>query len=168
MSAAARTYALLLRAYPAEFRLAYGREMTLVFREQRHKERVSEAVFWMTVVWDVMRSAPALRLESWHRRWATHTRTGEETTMKMTMAILAMMVGAMEAMNATQEVWVNGTLNHGWPLLGGTIGVVAGALLLSAGIALLRRSPNSGALAQAAAITCLLVFLLTGVIVPQM
>ena len=69
---------------------------------------------------------------------------------------------------ATQEVWVGGVVNRGWPLLGGTIGIVAGTLLLAAGVALLRRSPNSAALAQGAAVTCLLVFVLTGLVVPQM
>ena len=88
--------------------------------------------------------------------------------MKMTMAILAILIGAMEAVNATQEVWVGGVVNRGWPLLGGTIGIVAGTLLLAAGVAMLRRSPNAAALAQGAAITCLLVFVLTGLVIPQM
>jgi hypothetical protein len=45
---------------------------------------------------------------------------------------------------------------------------VAGALLLAAGIAMLRRTSNAAALAQGAAITCLLAFVLFGLIISQM
>ena len=167
MNAALRAYELLLRAYPSEFRAAYEREMTMIFRERR-KESASHAHFWSEIVLDVLRTAPALRLEALHTRWVRNIQTGEGTTMKMTMAILAILIGAVEAVNATQEVWVGGAVNRGWPLLGGTIGIVAGILLLAAGVAMLRRSPNAAALAQVAAITCLLVFVLTGLVVPQM
>ncbi|MEO8623862.1 MAG: hypothetical protein ABI625_22465 [bacterium] len=168
MSSATRAYALLLRAYPADFRAAFGKEMALLFQDQRRVDGSRGAQFWAEIIWDVVRSAPALRLESMHARWIRTIQPGENVTMKMTMAVLAMLIGAIEAMNATQEVWVRGALNTGWLLLGGTIGIVAGGLLLAAGIAMLRRTPNAAALAQGAAITCLLVFVLTGLVISQM
>lgn len=89
--------------------------------------------------------------------------------MKMTMAILSILIGAVEAVNSLQEVWVRGALNPDAALLiGGTIGTVAGVLLLSAGIALLRGSMRATALATGAAVTCLIVFVLVGLVRPQM
>ena len=159
MNAAERTYQLLLRAYPRGFRATYGREMSLAFRDQRRAGRQSPARFWAETLVDVARSAPLLRIEALRVRGAKSIQTGEGTMMKMTMAILAIMGGALEAMNALQEVWGAGIVSHdSRSLLGGTIAMVAGALLIAAGIALLRRSPNAIALAQGAAITCLAVF----------
>ena len=89
--------------------------------------------------------------------------------MKMTMAILSILVGAVEAMNALQEVWVGGALNRDAALLiGATIAVTAGVLLLSAGIALLRGSARAAELATGAAVTCLVVFVIVGLVKPQM
>lgn len=168
MSPALRVYQLLLRVYPAEFRAEFGGEMLLLFRERRFRDGARGPRFWAAIFWDVARSAPALRLEAWRVRLGNITHTVEGRAMRMTMAILAIVVGAIEAVNASQEVWLGGAMNRGWPLIGGTIAVVAGALLLTAGIALVRRSPVSDTLAQGAAITCLLVFILTGVVIPQM
>jgi len=168
MNSATRAYELLLRAYPAEFRAAFGEEMVLLFRDQRRTDGSRGVRFWSAIIWDVMRSAPALRIESLHARWITTIQPGENVTMKMTMAILAMLIGAVEAMNAAQEVWIGGALNHGWYLVGGTLGVVAGALLIVAGIALLRGTRSAATLAQGAAVTCLCVFVLFGLIISQM
>lgn len=165
MTAAQRAYRLLLRAYPAGFRNAYGREMALVFRDQYQEEGVSRVRFWAGIIWDVVRSAPALRSEVLRAWWERDTQT-EEGVM-MTMAILAILTGAIEAVNALQEVWGGGMVKHyGWSLVGGTMGLVAGALLLTSGIALLRRSPDARALARGAAITCLAVFVLIGLVKP--
>ena len=58
---AERVFRLLLRAYPREFRAKYGQEMVLVFRDQCREGDVRSLGFWGRVLWDVLRSAPALR-----------------------------------------------------------------------------------------------------------
>ena len=169
MNAAERAYQLLLLAYPGTFRSVYGREMTLVFRDQCRAARTRGVSFWTAIIWDVARSAPALRLEVSRALWHRNFQTGEDVAMKMAMAILSILIGAVEAMNSLQEVWVRGALNPDAALLiGGTIGTVAGMLLLSAGITLLRGSARAAELAMGAAITCLGVFVLVGLVKPQM
>ncbi len=51
-----------------------------------------------------------------------------------------------------------------YPLVAGVMGVLAGGLLLAAGVALLVRSPLASVLAQATAWISVPVFILTGVI----
>jgi hypothetical protein len=166
MSAADRVYRLLLRAYPAEFRAAYEREMAQLFRD-RHREAGAEGVrFWAWLIWDVARSAPALRLEMLRARPGGNIQI-EGGTMK-TMAILAILIGAMEAVNSLAEAWAGGIMLHGgYSLAGGAMGAVAGALLAASAIALLRRAPGAAALAQGAAITCLTVFVLIALLRPM-
>ncbi|NUQ21988.1 MAG: hypothetical protein HOQ09_13650 [Gemmatimonadaceae bacterium] len=53
MSADARIYRLLLRAYPPRFRAEYGREMELIFRDQRRGEGGTGPGFWGRTLWDV-------------------------------------------------------------------------------------------------------------------
>ena len=167
MSAAERAYLLLLRAYPGAFRKEYGREMALAFRDQRHEMQRTAARFWAGTLVDIARSAPPLQLEALRVRTARFIQTSEGTMTKMTMAILAITIGALEAMNALQEAWGAGIVNHdSRALLGGTIAMVAGALLIAAGVALLRRSPNAGRLAQGAAVTCLVVFAFLALVLP--
>ena len=169
MNATERAYQLLLRACPGTFRSAYGREMSLVFSDQCRAARTRGVGFWTAIIRDVARSAPALRLELSRALWHRNFQTGEGTTMKMTMAILSILIGAVEAMHALQAVWVRGALNPDAALLiGGTIGTVAGVLLLSARIALLRGSARAAELALGAAVTCLVVFVLVGLLRPQM
>jgi hypothetical protein len=72
------------------------------------------------------------------------------------VAILTIFVGALNAAAGTQELVVMGILNNQLiPLTGGTLGAVAGALLLSSGMALLRQSPRANSLTRAAAIASL-------------
>jgi hypothetical protein len=165
--AAERVYRLLLRAYPAAFRAAYGREMVLAFRDQRRETGASGVRFWAAVVWDVARSAPALRVEALRARGEKGSRT-EEGTMKP-MAILAVLIGALEVVNAAAEGWVGWTTyRDGYSLAGGVMGAVAGALLVASGIALLRRSPGAAAWARGAASTCLVMFLVIGLVTPRL
>lgn len=167
MSAAERAYQFLLRSYPRGFRDEYGREMVLAFRDQRREVQQTAVSFWVETLVDIARSAPPLQLEALRSRGDRFIQTGEGTMTKMTMAILAIMIGALEAMNALQEVWGAGIVNHdSRSLLGGTIAMVAGGLLITAGIALLRRSPNAAMLAQAAAVTCLVVFAFLALALP--
>ena len=167
MNAAERTYRLLLRVYPADFHAAYEREMLLAFRAQRRDARQRGASLWAATFFDIARSASVLHLEALRMQRGMVTQTGEGTFMKMTMGILAVLVGALETMNAFQEVWGAGVVNHdSRSLLAGTIAMVAGVLIIAAGTGLLRSSPNARSLARGAAITSLVVFACLGVFVP--
>jgi hypothetical protein len=85
----------------------------------------------------------------------------------MFVAILTIIIGALLTAAGAQELIVQGIFNNRlYPLIGGTLGTVAGALLLSAGIALLRQSPRSFTLIRAAALVCVPVFVLIGFIRP--
>ncbi|MDB4906146.1 MAG: hypothetical protein JWO05_930 [Gemmatimonadetes bacterium] len=166
MSGAERAYRLMLRAYPPDFRARYGREMALLFLDLHRESRVRGVRFWAGQLRDVARSAPALQLEAFVRGRRTHAHLGNGTMM--TMAILAIMIGAIEAVNASQEVYF-GSVNHdGYALMGGTMGVVAGLLLFSAGVAVLRRSERAASFLRASAITCLAVFAFMTVAMPLM
>jgi hypothetical protein len=167
MIAAERAYRMLLRAYPAGFRAEFGREMALVFREQ-HRECDARAVsFWAATLWDVARSAPQLRLEELRVRLNRDTQT-EEGKMKP-MAILAILIGAFEAVNALAEGWAGGLVNRDASSLAAlSIAVAAGVLLVVTGVRLLRRSSGAAALARGAAVTCMAVFVLITLTQPML
>jgi hypothetical protein len=173
VSAADRVYGVLLRAYPAAFREAYGGEMALLFRDRRRDEG-GGAGFWAETVADVARSAFPLRVETLrgrHLRVRTAVHTTDWEVGMTTMAILTIMIGALEAAGAFTEFYA--ALLHVGPgspasLYGGTVGTVAGVFLLAAGVALLRRSPGAVPLARAAAVTCIVVFFLISYVVPMM
>lgn len=161
-SAAERAYRLLLRAYPAEFRAAYGREMALAFRDLRRAASDGSDAggirFWAWALWDVARSAPALRLEAWRARWSTDIQL-EGSTMK-TMAILSVLVGAVVAASSFAEGWLGGVMYHNAiSLTGGIMGSIAGTMLLFAGVSMLRRAPRAAVLARRAALACLTMIL---------
>ncbi|CAN5894517.1 hypothetical protein BH11GEM1_BH11GEM1_31710 [soil metagenome] len=167
MSAHERMYRLLLRAYPEGFRSAYGREMEQVFRDQCREAAKRDVRLWAETVWDVVQSAPALRMEATRAGWYEdiHAKEGK---MK-TMASLAMLIGAVVVASALAEGWAGGVVNHdGRSLMAGMLGVVAGALLLAAGIGLLRDSRRAAMRAQGAAVTCLGVFALITLAAPRM
>ena len=85
----------------------------------------------------------------------------------MFIAIFTILIGAVLTAGGAQELIVQGIFNNRrYPLLGGTLGAVAGALLLSAGIALLRESPRATALIRASALVCVPVFVMIGFIWP--
>jgi hypothetical protein len=167
MSARQTIYRVLLRAYPKEFRAAYGREMELVFRDQCRDLADSAVRLWAHTLWDVMLSAPALRIEAAQTRWNTDIQI-EESKMK-TMAILAAVIGVVLAGSALVEGWVGGVGNHdGLSLTAGTLGLVAGALLFNAGIGLFGKSPRAAVRAQVGATICLAAFALITVAAPRM
>ena len=68
MSLSKYLYQLLLRAYPREFRLEYGSEMTQVFcdcyRDSNSRGLVTVLEFWPHVILDVIRTAPLERWET--------------------------------------------------------------------------------------------------------
>jgi hypothetical protein len=168
MSTAERVFKLFLHAYPVEFRAAYGHEMIVLFRDQR-RAGSGGARFWAECSWDVVRSAPALRMESWQSRWSMDPQSTEIFAMRKTMAILSILIGAIEVVNGLIEGWAaaaNGLDASDLAVV--TLVVVAGVLLLAAGIALASRSARAPALSLGAAIACLAVFILIGVALPRM
>jgi hypothetical protein len=159
MSAAERAYRLLLRAYPAGFRADYGYQMAVVFRDRLHEAGARPVRFWAAMLVDVARSAPGLQLEAARARWVTDIQL-KGAKMKA-MAILAILIGAIEVANSMAEAWLGGIVNHGGTsLVGGALGAAAGALLVASAIAMLRRSPG-------AAVACLAVFALVRIFSPM-
>ena len=60
--------------------------------------------------------------------------------LQMPVALLIIVLGALEIAGGVQELVYQGIIrNYRYPHISGTLGVVAGALLLAAGIALLIR-----------------------------
>jgi hypothetical protein len=170
VSAAERVYRLMLRAYPSAFRAEYGQQMALIFRDRRREAAATHLAFWAAMVADVARSAPGLRLDAARAEWGTDIQI-KGGKMK-TMAILAIVIGAIEVVNSLVEGWFGGVVNHAGSSLAGeamgvVAGVVAGALLVAAAIALLRRSSGAKALAAGAAVTCLAVFVLVALLRPM-
>src|SRR5258707_7780174 len=98
---AERIYRLLLRAYPPDFRGQYEREMVLLFRDQCRESDVHTVGFWAAVIWDIARSAPALRMEAWRE---------SSRTMGVVMriaAVLTVIVGVFGVVNAVID-WLAG------------------------------------------------------------
>lgn len=85
--------------------------------------------------------------------------------MRMPIALLAIALGALETAGGAQELIYQGILrSRTYPLTAGTLGTVAGALLLAAGIALLVRAPLAAELARATACVSVPVFVLIGIV----
>jgi hypothetical protein len=84
----------------------------------------------------------------------------------MLVALLTIFLGALGVAGGVQELVVQGIFNNQTvPLTAGTLGAVSAALLVAAGIALLRESRRAVALTRAAAVSSLLVSVLIGKIV---
>lgn len=157
-------YALLLRAYPADFRRAYAREMTLVFRDVMRVAGASRISCWMAIVADVARSAPALRAEALRARWNADIRL-EESVMK-TMGALAVLIGLVQIANGSIELSAGGSA--GVPGLVVALFVVLGLLLVVTGVALVRRSSSAPMLAQITAISWLVLVVVVRAVHPVM
>lgn len=161
---AERAYALLLRAYPAEFRASYGREMTLCFRDLIRDARRPRLGFWMAIVADVARAAPPLRAEALRARWNPNERM-EGGRMK-TMGVLAVLIGLLQGVNALLELNAGGTA--GWPGLVVAMAIVLGVLLVIAGVALLAGASSARTLSQVAAVCWLVLVVLVRAVHPWM
>jgi hypothetical protein len=84
---------------------------------------------------------------------------------QMPVALFSLVFGVLEFAGGAQEMIYLGFLqSERYPLIAGALGVLAGGLLLAAGIAMLVRSPLASVLAQASAWIGVPVFILTGVI----
>jgi hypothetical protein len=149
-----RAYRILMRAYPLAFRQRFAGEMMLAFRDQRRASGRTGLRFWAATIWDITRSASLQRADSWRQSWETSTLT-EIRTMKP-MAIVAILIGAFEVVNALAEGVTGGLATHDTRSLAAAIvGVVAGALLIGAGTALLRRAPAAEQRARRFAVACI-------------
>jgi hypothetical protein len=157
MISADSVYGLLLRAYPTSFRTEFGTEMAQAFRDQRHEGNKSSLEFWWRMLSDIARSAPRLRLEALRARVGAASNF-TEGKMKA-MAILALLIGAVEAQTSVTEGWLGGVRMHdGASLVDSGFGLLAGLLLVVSAVAMLRRSRNAALLAQLSAVACLAIF----------
>lgn len=85
--------------------------------------------------------------------------------MRLPLALFAIVLGAVEAAAGIQELVYLGVLHsQTYPLIAGTLGTVAGAMVLAAGIALLMRSERAAEMALAAAYISVPVFVIVGII----
>jgi hypothetical protein len=85
------------------------------------------------------------------------------------MAILAIVIGAIETVNALVEGRAASAVGlDGVAVVAVGLGVVAGVLLIAAGIAQAKRAASASTVSFAAAITCLLVFVLIGPVLSRM
>lgn len=85
--------------------------------------------------------------------------------MRFALALLAIVIGALETAGGAQELIYLGFLrSETYPLIAGTLGTVAGALLLAAGIAMLVRSRMTAELVHATVFVSVPVFILIGVV----
>jgi hypothetical protein len=83
----------------------------------------------------------------------------------MLLAVLALVFGTLEAAGGAQEMIYLGIMNsETYPLVAGALGVLAGGLLLAAGITRLTGSRLAPVLAQATAWISVPVFILTGIV----
>lgn len=81
------------------------------------------------------------------------------------LALLTMVLGALETAGAVQELVFRGILqSRTGPLCIGAIGTVAGAFVLATGIALLLRSPRVGVLIPATAWLSVPTFIISGIV----
>ena len=161
---AERAYALLLRAYPAEFRASYGREMMLCFRELMRDAGTSRLGVWVAIIADVARTAPPLRAEALRARWNPNERT-EGGRMKA-MGVLAVAIGLLQAVNALIELKAGGTA--GWPALVVAMAIVLSVLLVVAGVALLADASSARPLSRIAAVCWLVLVVLVRAVHPWM
>jgi hypothetical protein len=165
-----RVYRFLVRAYPPRFRERYGHELALAFRDaHRDAERGARGArfrFWIGIVLDLARSVPAQRVGALRRSWE-HLAPPTEGLMK-TMGILAVLIGALQAINAVVELSASGVHAGAFPLGVVFLALLLGVLLVGAGVAMLGRSRLASPLAQASAIAWLVLVVLVRAVHPWM
>jgi hypothetical protein len=160
---AERIYRLLLRAYPPEFRAEYGREMVLLFRDQCQESDPRTLGFWARVLGDVVRSAPALRLEAWRENTKTL-----EVIMKLA-AVLTVLLALFGIVGIGGE-WVAGSkqpMQGAW-VLAVVLGMLSSLLLLAAAIAILSRAPRGRPVARLALLGSLVMGVAARLLFPWM
>lgn len=159
-------YALMLRAYPKEFRAAYGREMTLAFRAMVRDAGGAGVSFWLDIARDVARTAPALQVEALHAQWSSSSTIREER-MKA-MGFLAVLIGLTQALNAIIELSGGAAGRSAIESAAVVVAILVGALLAVAGVAMVRRSSRAALLAQIAAMSWLALAVIIRIVYPWM
>lgn len=158
---AERIYRLLLRAYPPDFRAEYGPEMVLLFRDLCRESDLLTVGFWAAVIGDVVRSAPALRVEAWRENLRIL-----EVIMKLT-GILMVLVGVLGILNVVIE-WSaggNGSTAHAVALV---LSIGAGVSLLVAGAVSLRPTGSSRQAGRLALVASLVLIIAARLLHPWM
>jgi hypothetical protein len=164
---AERIYRFLLRAYPPAFRAEYGREMVLLFRDQCREGDSRTLGFWAAVISDVVRSAPALRVEAWSSRATQNNRT-TGVIMKLT-AMLTVLLGVMSVLNTGVELGAAATQTiQGAHAVSLALAVLAGVLLLAAGVAMLSPMPRGRQAARVAVLASLVCIVAARALFPWM
>jgi hypothetical protein len=163
---AERAYAVLLRAYPAEFRATYGREMALVFREMMRDRGGAGLSLWVEIVGDVACTAPARHVAALRASWNSDHHV-EEGRMKP-MGIFAVLIGLLQIVNASLELVAGGSALAAFPVAVVLLAIAVALLLVAAGVALVRRTQHAGALATTAAVAWLILAVITRAVHPWM
>jgi len=163
---AERIYRFLLRAYPPVFRSEYGREMVLLFRDQCREGDARTLGFWAAVISDVVRSAPALRVEAWGSRATENNRT-MGVIMKLT-AMVTVLLGVLSVLNTGVELGAAAQTIHGAHAVSLALGVFAGVLLLAAGVAMLSPTPRGRQAARLAVLASLVMIVAARLLFPWM
>jgi len=155
----ALAYRASLAFYPTEFRRQYGAYMAQVFEDQLQEEWERRGISGIaraarTAAWEIVSVALPLQLNR-----------GISMQLQTPIATLAIVLGALETVGGVQGLVYAGIMrSQTYPLVAGTLGAVAGGLLLAAGIALLVHSRVTSELALAAAYVSVPVFILIGII----
>lgn len=160
---AERIYGLLLRSYPPAFRAEYGREMLLLFRDQCREGDVRTPGFWARVLSDIIRSAPALRLEAWRENITT-----TEVIMKLAAALTVLL--ALFGIVGIGAEWVAGSkhpMTGAW-VLAVALGMIGSVLLLAAAVAILSRAPRGRQVARVALLASLVMGVAARLLFPWM
>lgn len=158
-----RWYRLALRAYPARFRESYEREMVLLFRDQRRDGATQNPSYWASLFIDIARTAPG----EWRDHVHSYVQRGG--VLMKGMAIIAVLVAAFEMFNAAAELFAGGvTGRSGGELLAIAIAVAGPALLLVAGVDLLRRGRAAASFGIGAAVVCMASFAFVGATHPML
>jgi hypothetical protein len=157
---AVRCYSLLLHLYPPQFRKAYEREMTLLFRDclrdARHEGEQGVLSLWLSTMFDVCVSAPRAHLEEWTAMQTSYTRSSQIgaicaflavllwavtfmggdifAAFGNTVAVLLMLLLVLTTFGAMAGLYfrVNVTERSPFTLIGGVCGIVGVVMALAA------------------------------------
>ena len=159
---AEQLYRVLMHAYPPGFRDTFGREMTLVFRDQQRDGLVARR-YWIALIIEVASTAPRLWAEELYDSFLTMG-----MAMKL-MSVLAILVGALETLNGFVEsrAFAFGRRDALSQVLL-ALSIASAVLMTFAGLALLLRGRAAQTLGRLAAIGCLATFAFMAATRPMM
>jgi len=159
---AEQVYRVLMHAYPPGFRDTFGREMTLVFRDQERDGLVARG-YWIALAIDVASTAPRLWTEELYDSFRMRG-----TAMKL-MSVLAMLVGVLETVNGLIESRaVAFGRRDGLSQVVLVLSIASAVLMTFAGLALLLRGRAARTAGRIAAIGSLATFAFMAATRPMM